>query len=549
MHSMRSMELSTHTISTTQRSFLAVGLVLLCWRLWRFTLLPRTKPLEPKELPYWIPYLGHVRSFFKDFNGALEKGRKYFGDSKEPYSVWIAGTRIYICTSPDDVADLYRNTTTISMHTVIEDMYRWIGVSDSGFRAMFAIDASAQHNIGLRTPEAPAVMINEYHRQQTKQGELFDDLLHTRIIPEFEKELRCIIDGSSPSIVSRSSNGVVVSLLQLCTSAFQSSTTTAFLGRKIWEVNPNLLQSFMVWERTNWKYLFQMPALMSQDMLKARDDIINSFVSYLEIPETERDDRNFFVKSIETMMRDVGCNEKDMAKVLMLHFWAIQGNIYKVAFWTLAHLVHNPSVLEQVQAEVSHGIKGDGQLDEIYLAEKCPLLDSLLSEVLRLTIASALIRDIVAPTHIGGKILQPGNKVLVPYHQLHLNRSVWGEEPLSFEPARFVENPKLLSSKAYRPFGGGKTLCPGRIFAKRFVGYAVAAILTKFDVCIDAEETRKLTDGRGGKGGGLESLPFPRINHTKPSPGASLPVEGDDVLVVLREKHRPVDKNLGELHA
>lgn len=30
-----------------------VSLVL--WRLWRFTILPATRPNEPKELPYWVP--------------------------------------------------------------------------------------------------------------------------------------------------------------------------------------------------------------------------------------------------------------------------------------------------------------------------------------------------------------------------------------------------------------------------------------------------------------------------------------------------------------
>lgn len=28
---------------------------LLCWRLWRFTLVPLMNPSAPDELPYWIP--------------------------------------------------------------------------------------------------------------------------------------------------------------------------------------------------------------------------------------------------------------------------------------------------------------------------------------------------------------------------------------------------------------------------------------------------------------------------------------------------------------
>lgn len=35
--------------------FFALLLVLLSWRLWRFTILPLLRPNEPRELPYWIP--------------------------------------------------------------------------------------------------------------------------------------------------------------------------------------------------------------------------------------------------------------------------------------------------------------------------------------------------------------------------------------------------------------------------------------------------------------------------------------------------------------
>lgn len=88
------------------------------------------------------------------------------------------------------------------------------------------------------------------------------------------------------------------------------------------------------------------------------------------------------------------------------------GNIYKVAFWTIAHIAYDPQLLADIRVEVMPALK-DGKLDELYLAEHCPRLDSLISEVLRLTVASALVREIVAPTTVGNKQLMPGNKLLV----------------------------------------------------------------------------------------------------------------------------------------
>ncbi|KAK5997452.1 Cytochrome P450 monooxygenase calL-like protein [Cladobotryum mycophilum] len=521
------LELSTREILFNFLPLLAFGTALLCWRLWRFTIVPLMNPLAPEELPYWIPW--HAYSFFKDYNEAIDKGRKHFNGSNMPFSVSIAGARLYICSAPEDVASLYRNTTTISYQNVIKDMYRWIGVSEDGFEKMFTLDQSSKHNIGMAHPQAPSIMINEHHRRQTKPGELFNDLLHKRTIPGIDRSFQAIVNRSSSSVIGASTDSATVSLLGLCTDLFLRGTTTAFLGQKIWEVNPKLLDSFAVWERTNWKYMFQMPEFISGDMVQARNAIINTFVDYLAIPAAERSDCNDFVKSIETMMRDLGVDEKDMAKIFMLHFWAILGNIYKVAFWTIAHLVYDPYLLDSIRAEVTPAIK-DRQLDESYLVEKCPLLESLLSEVLRLTVATALVRDVVAPTHIRGKTLQPGSKILVPYRQLHQNRSVWGEDPLTLAPARFVDEPKLSSSKSYRPFGGGHTLCPGRFFAKRAMGYAIAAMVTRFELSLDVEMTRKAVGGDG------KSARFPRMDSTKPSPGASLPHKGEDVFLVLKEK-------------
>ena len=43
------------------------------------------------------------------------------------------------------------------------------------------------------------------------------------------------------------------------------------------------------------------------------------------------------------------------------------GNIYKVAFWTLAHLVYDPGLFKAIRAEIAPAIK-NGNVDELYLS-------------------------------------------------------------------------------------------------------------------------------------------------------------------------------------
>jgi len=48
-------DLLTRETAFSLLPFLGVGAALLCWRLWRFTIMPVMNPSAPKELPYWIP--------------------------------------------------------------------------------------------------------------------------------------------------------------------------------------------------------------------------------------------------------------------------------------------------------------------------------------------------------------------------------------------------------------------------------------------------------------------------------------------------------------
>jgi hypothetical protein len=68
--------------------------------------------------------------------------------------------------------------------------------------------------------------------------------------------------------------------------------------------------------------------------------------------------------------------------------------------------------MDQIRQEVLPGVVGE-TIDEDYLLEQCPMLESLFTEALRLTVSSSLARVIMEPTVVGGKLLKPGNKIMV----------------------------------------------------------------------------------------------------------------------------------------
>lgn len=202
-------------------------------------------------------------------------------------------------------------------------------------------------------------------------------------------------------------------------------------------------------------------------------------------------------------------------------------NTFKLCFWVLSYLLHDAKLLEAIRAETAQTFSNDAvELDQ--LMNHCPKLEAVFSEVMRLTAASASLRKVVGPTRIGNKILRPGNRILVPYRQLHYDEDVFGGDVSDFDPERFLRNKDLKNHPSFRPFGGGANYCPGRFIARQEVNYFVAIVLSRFDVRL-AERTEFIQ-----KGGIVHHLP--KRAESKPCLGIMGPDDGEDVIIDVKQR-------------
>lgn len=170
-------------------------------------------------------------------------------------------------------------------------------------------------------------------------------------------------------------------------------------------------------------------------------------------------------------------------------------NAYRFCFWCLTYLLHNESLLEIIREEIQPAFV-NGVLKMSHLIDNAPKLAAFYDEMLRLSVDPIAVRVTTTETQLGTKVLQPGRKVLAPFRQMHFNPEVFGEDAAAFNPTRFTDNPKLERSTSWRPFGGGKTHCPGRFITRREVYMFVAIVLFRFDVRLAS-----------GPGGGRQKFP------------------------------------------
>lgn len=196
-----------------------------------------------------------------------------------------------------------------------------------------------------------------------------------------------------------------------------------------------------------------------------------------------------------------GLSIEDIARFEVGGAIAILVNTAPAAFWTLLYVYSHPGILEDIRKEVSSimttTVDETGNpiwnLDITNVKTKCPILTSTFQEVLRHRSMGTSIRQVMQDTFLKDQwLLKKGCMIQMPGRVIHKDPSIWGSDVDEFNPRRFMkgevpktENGKPPNPAAFRAFGGGTTLCPGRHFATT----EILAVVTMFVMRYNMEPT------------------------------------------------------------
>lgn len=122
------------------------------------------------------------------------------------------------------------------------------------------------------------------------------------------------------------------------------------------------------------------------------------------------------------------------------------------------------------------------QLDFHKLANECPLLNSVVQEVLRIRSTNASIRVVMNDTTLDDRyFLKKDSVIHMPSRVIHSDQTVWGPSATIFQADRFIQQKQKLHPSAFRGFGGGTILCSGRHFATTTIVSLVAMVVLKYE--------------------------------------------------------------------
>ncbi|KAG8529515.1 uncharacterized protein KY384_006152 [Bacidia gigantensis] len=235
-----------------------------------------------------------------------------------------------------------------------------------------------------------------------------------------------------------------------------------------------------------------LPTVFAPKGHQARRKLGLAFQRYFEKYDAKHAKGAALIQSRHSLNTRYGLDAWNSSRLEVGVLLGILANTVPAIFYMIVHVLSNPNLLRDIRMEldmIAVSLGGDRTrcLNILTMRERCTLLHSTLQEVLRLHALGSSVRyvreDIVLQDQY---LLKKGMIVQMPMAVTHLDPQIWGSDAESFQPRRFLKLPKSKEFKtnttAYRPFGGGASLCPGRHFVTLEAMALTALFVLRYDV-------------------------------------------------------------------
>ena len=149
----------------------------------------------------------------------------------------------------------------------------------------------------------------------------------------------------------------------------------------------------------------------------------------------------------------------------------------------MSEMLKAPRVMEKAQAEVRSMFNEKGHLDETAIDE-LKFLKAVVKETLRLHPPFPLLlpRESMEKCKIDGYEVPQKTRIIINAWAIGRDSDFWVEAE-RFYPERFLDSSIDYKGTdfGYIPFGGGRRICPGMLFAMASIQMPLAYLLYHFD--------------------------------------------------------------------
>ncbi|KAI1272017.1 cytochrome P450 [Xylaria sp. FL0933] len=443
---------------------------------------------EPPVVRTTIPLFGHII-------GMARHGKNYYRHIRDQsrlliVTLPIVGSRVYVVFSVPIIQSIQKQSKLFSFEPI-----------------------QAKFSTGLcgASKDAYNILKRDMHREDGIYGAIHN-AIHQALSPgKFLNEMNMVSAGSVLHSINDIRPGINIKLDEWLTHEVTLATTDAVYG----PYNPfrvkEIEDAFWAFEEGTTN-LFLLPQCFSPKAVRSRKVVSDAFQNYYQHGYHEYASQ--LIKDFYATQLSHGYSLSDRSRFEVGNALGMLENIYPSVFWLIFYVFSSPKALRRIRKEVSLIIttttgEADGKqihhhvLDLAKVNSHCPFLVSTFKETMRVHSSGVSIRQVCQDTILLNTYrLKKGATILMPTISIHTDPTIWGADALSFNYERFLSDKTATSQKekassaAFRTFGGGTTLCPGRHFATTQIMAWISMLVMRFDVEPASGRWEKPGDGR-----------------------------------------------------
>ncbi|KUM58251.1 hypothetical protein ACN42_g8911 [Penicillium freii] len=470
-----------HSLSTTDftnlwsgSSWIILTIILFVSR-WAFSKFNASDAEKgPRQVGHTIPFIGHALTMAKDkktfFMNAL-KENKY-----QPFWILVAGRRHYIFSDLTDAGAIHKNENDISIRNIKSFLYTQV--------------------FGVSKPDADLIWDVNKEAYSVDRRWLLGREEQDKITSQYFRHVDHHMNGLTRRILQ--SDGKEISVDGLLTVVYLEGTSTiqTFYGDTTLRKHPQILEDMIYVVTKGFKpILFGVPRVLAPKPYAARDRIISAFAELAEELD-QRDDVSGYFQERYTYINSRGVSRKAIGADMFRHLFASLLNSLPTTYLAVLHILQSEELIRAIRLELTtagyNNISPEQRVE--VLPEKTPLLRSVWFETLRMHNNLITLRNVERETNIATRpewTLPKGAVVSVPAVLIHYNETLH-PEPDVFQPTRFLDRSMggkgENAGRTLKPFGGGSSYCPGRVFGEKQLMGFVAELVMRFDVELVEEE-------------------------------------------------------------
>lgn len=459
-------------------------------------------PSSPPLIPHpYLPFLGHVVGMF--WHGA-----RYFTivNAKTQHPIFTLQTLVkktVVVIDPAIATVIQKKSPHLTFYGMILEVTKRLVGLDEKTMEIVRWNLNGEHGPHEGLMNESEEMISG----SLGPGPSLNALSTTQL-----EQFSILLNDFLPGPPAAGKGGQDVGLLEFVRKIFtQANAYTVYGPQNPFILHPHLVESFWTFEAGMIGLMADiLPWLTSRRSWKARRDLNRALREFVE--ERHHANASPMIQKRVAINLKHGFTTTMAGRSELILLFGILGNAVPTTFWILANIYSRPDLLAALREETLRAVVTDEKgsvINMTALKSQCPLIVSTFRETLRQVSNLSSVRlvtgryTVSAPGH-PTYVLSEGSMIQIASGVIHVSQATWGADAAEFKPERWIgtdddvpvekeektalQLPKNVPSAAFRAFGGGSVLCPGRHFAMTEILGFVTLCLHMFD----------MTDARGG---------------------------------------------------